>query len=63
MRPEGVVVTGTLQTVGSAPPDAVAAEPLAREVDRYGRRDWVANGVLFTLYHLHVTTTWWENHG
>ena len=28
-------MTGTVQTVGSAPPDAVVAEPLAEEVDRY----------------------------
>ena len=28
-------MTGTVQTVGSAPPGAVAAEPLAEEVDRY----------------------------
>ncbi|MGZ6587674.1 MAG: hypothetical protein ACXVHX_25635 [Solirubrobacteraceae bacterium] len=28
-------MTGTVQTVGSAPPGAVSAEPPAREVDRY----------------------------
>ena len=27
---------------------------LPRMRDVFGRGDWVANGVLFTLYHLHV---------
>jgi hypothetical protein len=34
-KPEGVVMSRTVQTVGSAPPDAVVHEALAQEVDRY----------------------------
>ena len=84
-------MTRTVQTPASAPRAAVAAEPLAPEVDRYegvkqyslrqilavwaaaavpmgvlawivapllkdqfGKRDWVANGAIFALYHLHM---------